>query len=210
MEEHQNNTDVQDTQAGSGNGASKVMRAGSEAKSGRRVLRSGGASNDGNQPDVADHATDEAARSIVQAGQQALEGAKAATHATDEAAQSVVRAGQQTLGRTGAAVYATTNEAAQSVVRAGQQALEGAEAATHAAAEASDSKGAGQALEELANCVGRAYHRNIQAVSDLMHCYTFQSLLQWQSNLLNATITDWTDTNARILQLVTHKAKLDY
>ena len=145
MEEHQNNTDVQDTQAGSGNGASKVMRAGSEAKSGRRVLRSGGASNDGNQPDVADHATDEAARSIVQAGQQALEGA---------------------------------------------------EAATHAAAEASDSKGAGQALEELANCVGRAYHRNIQAVSDLMHCYTFQSLLQWQSNLLNATITDWTEAFA--------------
>src|SRR5512134_2286443 len=153
MEEHQNNTNVQDTQAGSGNGASKVMRAGSEAKSGRRVLRSGGASNDGNQPSVAALATDEAAQSVMRAGQQALEGTEAAAHATDEAAQSVVRAGQQTLGRPGAAIYSTTNEAAQSVVRAGQQALEGAKAATYAAAEASESKGAGQVLEELASCV---------------------------------------------------------
>jgi hypothetical protein len=39
-----------------------------------------------------------------------------------------------------------------------------------------------------------------------MHCYTLSSLLQWQSNLLSATIVDWVGTNARILRLVTHKA----
>lgn len=191
MEEHQNNTDVQDNQAHSGNGEPKVMKAGSEAKAGRRILRSD-ANNGGNSAEGFDHAA-EAARNVMRAGQQTLEGARAATYAA-------VDSGNPAEGSD----HAT--EAARTVMRAGQQALEGGRAATYAVAEASDSKGAGQVLEELANCVGRAYHRNIQAVSDLKHCYTFQSLLQWQSNLLNAAITDWMNTNARILQLVTHKA----
>jgi hypothetical protein len=46
----------------------------------------------------------------------------------------------------------------------------------------------------------------MQAVGDLMHCYTLSSLLQWQSNLLSATVVDLAGTNARILRLVTHKA----
>ena len=88
MEEHQNNTDVQDTQqANSGDGTAKVIKAGSEAKGGRRVLR-GGVSNGGPQTEGSDHgATAEAARSVLRAGQQALEGARAATYAAvDESA----------------------------------------------------------------------------------------------------------------------------
>ena len=89
MEEHQNNmdTDVQDNQAGSDDGTPKVIKAGSEAKAGRRVLR-GGSSNGGNQADGSDHATAEAARSVVRAGQQTLEGAEATTHATVDAGES--------------------------------------------------------------------------------------------------------------------------
>jgi hypothetical protein len=152
MEEQQNNTDVQDTQANSGNGTPKVMKAGSEAKAGRRVLRSG-ASDSGNPAEGSDHATEEAARSIVRAGQQTLEGARAAT-------------------------YAAVDE----------------------------STGNGKVLEECASFIKRATHRNAQALGDLMHCYTFPSLLQWQNHLLNATITDLWETNSRILRLVTHKA----
>ena len=156
MEEHQNNTDtdVQDTQADSGDGAPKVIKAGSEAKAGRRVLRGGG--NGGNRADDgSDHDATEAARTIV---------------------------------------------------RAGQQALEGAEAATHAAVDAGESTGGGQVLGEWASFARRAYLRNTEAVAELMHCYTLSSLLQWQSNLLSATVVDLTGTNARILQLVTRKA----
>lgn len=156
MEEHQNNTDtnVQDNQAGSGDGAPKVIKAGSEAKPGRRVVRSA-ASNGGNPADVSDHGA---------------------------------------------------TEAAQSILRAGQQALEGGRAAIYAAADAGESTGAGQVLGEWASCVKRASLRNMQAVGDLMHCYTFSSLLQWQSHLLSATVADLWDTNAKLLQSVTRKA----
>jgi hypothetical protein len=150
MEEYQNNMDIQDTQGDSGEGAPKVIKAGSEAKAGRRVLR-GGASNGRNPAEASDHAA-EAARSAVRAGQQAVEGARAATYAAGE------------------------------------------------------STGAGQVLGEWASFARRATLRNAQAVGDLMHCYTLPSLLQWQSNLLSATIVDWVGTNARILRLVTHKA----
>jgi hypothetical protein len=189
MEEHQNNTDVQDTQADSGNGTPKVMKAGSEAKAGRRVLR-GGANNDGNPAEGSDHAT-EAARSVVRAGQQTLEGARAATYAA-------VDSGNPAEGSD----HAT--EAARSIVRAGQQTLEGARAATYAAVD--ESTGNGKVLDECASFIKRATHRNAQALGDLMHCYTFPSLLQWQNHLLNATITDLWETNSRILRLVTHKA----
>ena len=84
MEEHQNNTDVQNTQADPDEGAPKVIKAGNEAKAGRRVLR---ASNGGNAAEGSDHGASEAARSVVRAGQQALEGARAATYAAvDESA----------------------------------------------------------------------------------------------------------------------------
>ncbi|HSO41700.1 MAG TPA: hypothetical protein VLR47_02455, partial [Rhodospirillales bacterium] len=69
-----------------------------------------------------------------------------------------------------------------------------------------ESTGAGQVLGEWASFVRRASLRNMQAVGDLMHCYTFHSLLQWQSNLLSATVVDFTGTNSRLLQLVTSKA----
>src|SRR5512134_3248179 len=87
MEEHQNNTgmNVQDNQADSGDGTPKVIKAGSEAKPGRRVMR-GGASNGGTPADVSDHGLAEAARSIPRAEQQALEGARAATYAAAAAA----------------------------------------------------------------------------------------------------------------------------
>jgi hypothetical protein len=153
MEEHQNttDTDVQDNRADSGEGAPQVIKAGSEAKPGRRVLR-GGPSNGGNQTDVSDHGATEAARSVLRAGQQVLEGAEEATHA------------------------------------------------------AVDESTGGQVLDQWASFVRRASLRNIQAVGDLMHCYTLSSLLQWQSNLLSATVVDLAGTNARILRLVTHKA----
>lgn len=81
MEEHQNTTDIQDKGAGSGDGTPKVIKAGSEAKAGRRVLR--GATNGGNPAEASDHAA-EAARSAVQASQQAVEGGRAATYAVAE------------------------------------------------------------------------------------------------------------------------------
>jgi hypothetical protein len=194
MEEHQNNTDtdVQDNQADSGDGAPKVIKAGSEAKAGRRVLR-GGASDSGNPAEGSDHGATEAARSVLRAGQQALEGAGAATYAAVDSSNPAEGSDQAT-------------EAARSIVRAGQQTLEGAEATTHATVDAGESTGAGQVLGEWANFAERATLRNAQAVGDLMHCYTFSSLLQWQSNLLSATVVDWVGTNARILRLVMHKA----
>src|SRR5512134_1841929 len=90
MGEHQNNTGVQDSQGDSGEGTPKVIKAGSEAKAGRRVLRSGanngGNPADGNPTEGSDHAA-EAARNVVQAGLQGVEGARAATYAA--AANSV-------------------------------------------------------------------------------------------------------------------------
>ena len=96
-------------------------------------------------------------------------------------------------------------EAARTIVRAGQQAKEGAEDAVHVAARVSESMGGGQVLGEWTSFAGRAYHRNTQAIAELRGCYTVFHLLQWQTNLLNATVSDWVETNARILQQVTHK-----
>jgi hypothetical protein len=151
MEEHQNNMYVQDSQGDSGEGTAKVIKAGSEARAGRRVLR-GGATNGGNPAQASDHAA----------------------------------------------------EAARSAVRASQQAVEGTRAATYAVAE--ESIGGGKVLDEWPSFIERALERNTQALSDLMDCYTLSSLLQWQSNLLSATVVDWVGTNARILRLVTYKA----
>ena len=151
MEEHQNNMDIQDSQGDPGEGAPKVIKAGSEARAGRRVLRGGGA-NGGNPARASDHAA----------------------------------------------------EAVRSVVRAGPQAVEGGRVATYAVAE--ESTGGGKVLDEWTSFIERALERNAQALSDLMDCYTLSSLLQWQSNLLSATIVDWVGTNARILRLATHKA----
>ena len=187
MEEHQNNTDVQGSQGDSGEDTAKVIKAGSEAKAGRRVLR--GATNGGNPAEASDHAA-EAARSAVRASQQAVEAARVATYAA-------VDAGNPAEASDHAA------EAVRNVVRAGQQAVEGARAATYAAGE---STGAGQVLGEWANFARRDTLRNAQAVGDLMHCYTLSSLLQWQNHLLNATISDLWKTNSQILRLVTHKA----
>jgi hypothetical protein len=188
MEEHQNNTDIQDSQGDPGEGTAKVIKAGSEAKAGRRVLR--GATNGGNSAEASDHAA-EAARSAVRASQQAVEAVRVATYAA-------VDAGNPAEGSDHAV------EAVRNVVRAGQQAVEGGRAATYAIAE--ESTGGGKVLDEWASFARRATLRNAQAVGDLMDCYTLSSLLQWQSNLLSATVVDWVGTNARILRLVTHKA----
>jgi hypothetical protein len=96
-------------------------------------------------------------------------------------------------------------EAARTIVRAGQQAKEGAEDAIYAAAHVSERMGDGQVLGEWTSFVGRAYHRNTQAMAELRGCYTVFHLLQWQTNLLSATVSDWVETNARIMQQVTHK-----
>jgi hypothetical protein len=188
MEEHQNNTDIQDSQGDSGEGAPKVIKAGSEARAGRRVLRGG--ANGGNPARASDHAA-EAARSAARAEQQAVEGARAATYAA-------VDAGNPAEGSDHAV------EAVRNGVRAGPQAVEGARVATYAVAE--ESTGGGKVLDESASFVRRATLRNAQALGDLMDCYTLSSLLQWQSNLLSATVVDWVGTNARILRLVTYKA----
>src|SRR5512134_3868400 len=82
MEEHQNNTDIQDSQGDPGEGTAKVIKAGSEARAGRRVLR-GGATNGGNPARASDHAA-EAARSAVRASQQTVEGGRVATYAVAE------------------------------------------------------------------------------------------------------------------------------
>jgi hypothetical protein len=95
-------------------------------------------------------------------------------------------------------------EAVRNVVRAGQQAVEGARVATYAVAD--ESTGGGKVLDEWASFLKRAMQRNTQALGDLMHCYTFAGLMQWQNHLLNAGITDLRETNSRILRLVTHKA----
>jgi hypothetical protein len=81
MEEHQNNMGVQDSQGGSGEGTAKVIKAGSEAKAGQRVLRGG--ANGGNPAEASDRAA-EAVRSAVQARQQAVEAARVATYAVAE------------------------------------------------------------------------------------------------------------------------------
>jgi hypothetical protein len=151
MEEHQNNMHVQDSQGDSGEGTAKVIKAGSEAKAGRRVPR-GDDSGSGNLAKGSDHPA----------------------------------------------------AAVRNVVRASQQAVEAARVATHAVAE--ESTGGGKVLDEWASFIERAALRNTQALGDLMDCYTLSSLLQWQSNLLSATVVDWAGTNARILRLVTHKA----
>ena len=160
MEEHQNTmeTGSQDEGAGSSEGKPKVMRAGSEAKSERRILRGSGASNGGNLPAVSDNDTAEAARTILRAGQQAKEGAEDAVHV---AARVSERMGEGMDG--------------------------------------------GEALSAWTSFAGRAYHRNTQAMAELRGCYTVFHLLQWQTNLFNATVADLWNTNARILRLVTHK-----
>ena len=96
-------------------------------------------------------------------------------------------------------------EAARTIVRAGQQAKEGAEDAIYAAARVSERMGDGQVLGECTSFAGRAYHRNTQAMAELRGCYTVFHLLQWQTNLLKATVSDWVETNARVLQLVLRK-----
>jgi hypothetical protein len=100
-------------------------------------------------------------------------------------------------------------EVSPAILRAGQQAVKSAGAATETAARVSERMdeciGGGEALSEWTSFARRAYHRNTQAMAELRGCYTLFHLLQWQTNLLNATVSDWVETNARILQQVTHK-----
>jgi hypothetical protein len=96
-------------------------------------------------------------------------------------------------------------EAVRTIRRAGQQAKEGAEDAIQTAARVGESMGDGQVLGEWTSFAGRAIFRNTQAMAELRGCYTLFHLLQWQTNLLKATVSDWVETNARILQQVTHK-----
>jgi hypothetical protein len=164
MEEHQNNIDVQGSQGDSGEGTAKVIKAGSEARVGRRVLRGG--ANSGNPAEGSNHAA-EAARSAVRASQQAVEAARVATYAAVDAGNPAESSD-----------YAAA--AVRNVVRAGQQAVEGERAATYALAE--ESTGGGKVLDEWASFIKRAMERNTQALGDLMHCYTLSSLMQWESN----------------------------
>lgn len=177
MDEHQKNTDanVQDGGAASGEGKAKVIRAGSEANKSERQASRGNGA--GNNPGSADTVKD----AVKDAAEQA------------------------------------TTEAARTIRRAGQQAMEGAGAVTVAAARVSEhmsegireqvreGMGGGEVLSEWTSFAQRAYARNMQAMGDLIHCYTPFRLLHWQANLFNATVVDWVETNARILQQAKHK-----
>lgn len=100
---------------------------------------------------------------------------------------------------------AASRQAFEDAEAAGRKALDGAEAAAQVGEIAAHGAG-GQVLWEWASCAQRAYARNTRALGELFSCSTVYGLLQWQSNLLNETLADLTDTNTRILRLVSHRA----
>lgn len=177
MEEHQNKTDatVQDGGAASSEGKAKVIRAGSEANKSERQASRGNGA--GNNPGSADTVKDAVK--------------DAAEHATTEAARTIRRAGQQAAESAGAVTVAAArvSEDMRESIRKGM----------------SEGVGGGEAFSEWTSFARRAYARNMQAMGDLMHCYTIFRLLQWQTNLFNATVADWVETNARILQQAKHQ-----
>jgi hypothetical protein len=168
----------EDDQAAPAKGPAKVIRAGGEAKGSQNLQRSG--SGDGGNEAAASAPAAAAATAatvpILRAGRSALDGAQAAGRQTVEAAEQARR-----------------------------EAAEGAEEALRAA-ESAGNRAGGQVLREWLTCAQRAYIRNTGALVGLLYCRTPSSLLQWQSNLLNETAADLSATNARVLQLVSHKA----
>lgn len=87
----------------------------------------------------------------------------------------------------------------------GREALEGAQAAAAAAEDVAADVG-GDMLGAWMSYAQRAYIRNTKAMGELLYCRTPLGLLRWQSNLFNETLSDFTDTNTRVLRLASNKA----
>ena len=102
-----------------------------------------------------------------------------------------------------AAIVSDAAGAAASVLRAGQQALNRAEATTHATIKRGE---VANVLDEFAGCATRSALRNVQAVGDLMQVRTLNGLVDWQSSLLNRTLSDWMVTSAKVFSLGSHRA----
>jgi hypothetical protein len=100
------------------------------------------------------------------------------------------------------AVRGQVEEGARVLAR---EALDGAQAAAAAAEDVTVHVG-GDMLGEWMSYAQRAYIRNANAMGELLYCRTPFSLLRWQSNLFNETLSDFTDTNARVLRLASNKA----
>lgn len=102
------------------------------------------------------------------------------------------------------AAAAAAAAAAGPVLRAGRAVAEGAQAAAETAEHAEAP--AGQALREWANYAQRAYARNTRAVAELMQCRSVFGVLHWQGALLTETMSDFVNTNSRVVRLVLDKA----
>ena len=151
-------------------------------KGGAKLIRGGNGADAGSEP-TGEAAEAQAAEAVaVVAGTIRHAGRRAAAGA--QAVRGQVEEGARALGR---------------------EAFEGAQAAA-AAAEDVTAPAGGDMLGEWVSYAQRAYIRNTKAVGELLYCRTPHGLLRWQSNLLNETLSDFTDTNARILRLASNKA----
>lgn len=151
-------------------------------KGGAKLIRGGNGADAGSEP------TGQAAE--AQAAEAAAVVAGTIRHAGRRAA-----AGAQ-------AVRGQVEEGARAL---GREALDGAQAAA-AAAEDVPAHVGGDMLGEWVSYARRAYIRNTNAMGELVCCRTPFGLLRWQSNLFNETLSDFTDTNARVLRLASNKA----
>ena len=185
MEDIQNDIGPEGQEGGEGSakGGAKLIRAGSEAKAGENPMRD--SHGDGDDEGAGSGPVRAAAGPVLRAGRRAVEGVATGRQAAEgaEALRRQVAEGADVLR---------------------QQAVEAAAAAATAIDEAGDGAGA-DVLREWVNCAQRAYIRNTGALGELLDCRTPDGLLRWQSNLLNETLSDLADTNARILRLLSHK-----
>jgi hypothetical protein len=122
-----------------------------------------------------------------------------------ETASAVTGAVLHAGRRAAAGAQVARLQAEQGAEAIGREALHGAQTTAAAAEEVAADVG-GDMLGELVGYAQRAYLRNTRALSELLYCRTPFGLLRWQSNLLGETMSDLTDTNARILRLSSNKA----
>ena len=99
--------------------------------------------------------------------------------------------------RAAAGAQAVRGQVEEGARALGREALDGAQAAAAAAEDVAAHLG-GDMLGEWVSYAQRAYIRNTKAMGELVYCRTPLGLLRWQSNLFNETLSDFTDTNARV------------
>jgi hypothetical protein len=134
--------------------------------------------------------------------QQSGDGAEAqAAEAVSAATGVILHAGR----RAAAGAEAARLQAEEGAEALGREAVQRAQATAAAAEEVTVGVG-GDMLGEWMSYAQRAYIRNAQALGELLYCRTPFGLLRWQSNLFNETLSDFTDTNARVLRLASNKA----